>query len=147
MYFDAVAARDVFASATTKSLVPLDVTEKISFGVELLEQLPPKYSRAGALLHQLMPFAFRASHQHLGRELIPLYDPTTMLAVLEPDLFTWNEMAGRVETAGELTRGATVFDRRLRPAWQANMEVACDVHVEEAKEIMIRCLRFAGQQS
>ncbi|MGB7347784.1 MAG: nucleoside hydrolase [Pirellulaceae bacterium] len=146
-FFDPKSADDVFLSATTKSLVPLDVTDKISFGVELLEQLPPKYSRAGNLLHRLLPFAFRSAHQHLGREMIPLQDAAALLAVLEPDLFTWEMMAGRVETQGTLTCGATVFDRRLRPEWPINMEVATDVIADDAKAMLIRSLRFAGQQS
>ena len=147
MFFDPVSAEEVFASATTKSLVPLDVVDKLKFGVELLEQLPSKTSRAGELLHRLFPFAFRAAHQHLGRELIPLQDATAMLAVLEPDLFTWKMMAGRVETQGDLTRGATVFDRRLRPEWPINMEVATGVEAADAKAHVIRSLRFAGQKS
>ncbi len=147
MFFDPTSAEEVFASATTKSLVPLDVVSKIKFGVELLEQLPAKYTRAGSLLHRLMPFAFRAAHQHLGRELIPLQDATTLLAVLEPDLFQWKMMASRVETKGELTYGATVFDQRLRPDWPINMEVAVDVEAEDAKSMLVRSLRFSGQQS
>jgi len=147
MYFDPVSAQEVFASGTTKSLVPLDITEQITFGVELIELLPSKFTRVGALLQQMIPFAFRVAHQQLGRELIPLYDPTTLVSVLEPELFTWVEMAGRVETTGELTRGATVFDRRLRPAWQDNMEVAQEVQIDEVKDMLIRGLRFAGQQS
>ena len=147
MYFDPPAAKDVFASGTTKSLVPLDVTELVDFGVELLDQLPPKYTRAGGLLHRILPFAFRTAHEQLGRELIPLYDPTALLAVAEPDLFTWQPMAGAVETKGELTRGMTVFDGRLRPEWQQNMEVATDVNVTDAREALIRLLRYAGQQT
>ena len=137
----------MFASATTKSLVPLDVTEAVLFGVELLEQLPSKFTRAGGLLHKLLSFAFRTAHQRLGRELIPLYDPTTLMAVLEPDLFTWHNMAGRVETRGELTRGTTVFDQRLRPEWLMNMEVAIEADVSEVKAAIVRSLRYAGQQT
>ncbi len=147
MFFDAGSAAEVFASGTTKSLVPLDVTESIQFGVQLLEQLPSKYTRAGSMLHQLLTFAFRAAHQKLGREMISLYDATTMLAVLEPDLFTWTNMAGKVETRGELTRGMTIFDRRMRPEWPMNMEVATEVDTTEAKEMVVRSLRYAGQQS
>ncbi|MFK8110694.1 MAG: nucleoside hydrolase [Rubripirellula sp.] len=146
-FFDPVSASEVFASATTKSLVPLDVTEEVCFGVELLEQLPSKFSRAGALLHKLLPFAFRTAHQHLGRELIPLYDPTALMSVLEPDLFTWEEMAGKVEAQGELTRGSTVFDQRLRREWPVNMEVATAVDVSEVTAAIIRGLRYAGQRS
>lgn len=147
IFFDPESADEVFASATTKSLVPLDVTEEVRFGVELLDQLPSKFTRAGSLLHKILPFAFRSAHQQLGRELIPLYDPTSVLALLEPELFTWKNMAGKVETRGDVTRGATVFDRRLRREWQLNMEVAIDVDVSEAQAAIVRSLRFAGQQS
>ena len=147
MFFDPESAAEVFASATTKSLVPLDVSEEVCFGVELLDQLPSKFTRAGSFLHRVMPFAFRSAHQKLGRELIPLYDPTAMLAVLEPELFTWRNMAGKVETRGELTRGTTVFDQRLRRQWHMNMEVAINVDTSEAKAAIVRSLRYAGQQS
>jgi purine nucleosidase len=147
MFFDPVSADEVFTSATTKSLVPLDILSELMFGVEILEQLPAKTSRAGGLLHQLLPFAFRAAHQHLGREMIPLQDAATLLAVLEPEIFTWEMMAGRVETQGDLTQGATVFDRRLRPDWPANMEVATSVDAADAKAMLIRSLRFAGQKT
>jgi purine nucleosidase len=147
MFFDPESGAEVFASATTKSLVPLDVTEEVRFGVELLDQLPSKLTRAGSFLHKVMPFAFRAAHQKLGRELIPLYDATAVLAILEPELFTWQNMAGKVETRGELTRGTTVFDGRLRPEWPMNMEVAVGVDVNEVKAAIVRGLRYAGQQS
>lgn len=147
MFFDPVSAAEVFASATTKSLVPLDVTEAVRFGVELLEKLPAKRTRTGELLHKLLQFAFRSAHEKLGRELIPLYDPTALLAMLEPELFNWENMAGDVETKGDLTRGTTVFDRRLRPEWPINMEVAVGVDVREAKAAIVRSLRYSGQRS
>jgi len=147
IFFDPPSAEEVFASATTKILVPLDVTERVRFGVELLEQLPPKYTRAGALLHKMLPFAFRTAHENLGQELIPLYDPTTVLAVVEPERFEWKPMAGKVETAGGLTRGMTVFDRRMRRRWPLNMEVAQSVHRGEAAEAIVRMLKYAGQES
>jgi len=56
-------------------------------------------------------------------------------------------MAGDVETQGELTRGATIFDRRSRQHWQFNMEVAIDVDATEAAERVVRGLRYAGQQT
>jgi purine nucleosidase len=147
LHFDSRSAKEVFDSATTKSLVPLDVTEQVTFGVQLLDEIPSKFTRAGKLLHCMLPFAFRSAHEHLGRELIPLYDPTTIMAVLEPDLFTWQDMAGRVETRGELTQGATVFDRRVPRDWHVNMEVAIDVDRSEVRGMIIRSLRYAGQQT
>jgi purine nucleosidase len=147
MHFDPNAAAEVFASPTTKSLVPLDVTEKVRFGVDLLEQLPPKYTRAGDFLRQILPYAFRMAHQRLGRELLPLMDLTTIAAVVEPELFEWSEMAGRVETQGELTCGMSVFDRRLRPEWNVNMEVALKADFEAIKSYIRRSLQLAGQKT
>lgn len=147
MFFDPLAAKEAFASATTKSMIPLDVTSNFTFGVELLEHLPDRNSRVGDFLHKIMPFAFRMAHNKLGREMIPLYDPTTLLAVMEPDLFTWEPMAADVETKGELTRGMTVFDMRLRPEWQCNLEVATDLNHSDAEMMLIRSLKYAGQQT
>lgn len=146
-HFDPVAAKEVFASATTKSLVPLDVTDRVTFGMELLDKLPDRFTRVGKLLHKIVPFMFRAAHQRLGRELIPLLDPTALIAVLEHDLFTWEDMAGDVETRGELTRGMTLFDRRMRPEWGVNLEVAREVDVPEVRERIVRLLKYAGQQT
>jgi len=147
IHYDPSSAQTVFTSATTKSLVPLDVTEEIRFGVELLDRLPSPGTHVGSLLRKLLPFAFRSAHQKLGEELIPLYDPTALMSILEPDLFSWEPMAGRVETKGELTRGMTVFDQRLRRSWPINMDVASEVDTLEIKEAIIRSIRYAGQKS
>ncbi len=147
MFFDPPAAQQVFASATTKSLVPLDVTANFTFGVELLERIPSRESRVGKFLHHVLQFAFRMAHNRLGREMIPLYDPTTFLAVMEPELFTWEPMAGNVETKGELTTGMTVFDMRMRPEWTSNLEVATNIQDADAEMLLLRSLKFAAQQS
>ena len=147
MYFDPDAANDVFSTPTTKSLVPLDLCEQVSFGLELLDQIPSKTTRVGDLLHRLFTFSFRAAHQRLGREMIPLHNPATILSVLEPDLYSWEQLAGKVECSGELTRGMTVFDRRMRPEWPKNIEVAVGIDGEEAKSMLVRLLRYAGQET
>ena len=56
-------------------------------------------------------------------------------------------MAGDVETTGELTMGATVFDRRRVPAARHNMEVAVDMDADAVIRELIRTwarLRQAG---
>ncbi|TWT94307.1 nucleoside hydrolase [Neorhodopirellula pilleata] len=146
-FFDPSAAKEVFASPTTKSLMPLDVTDSITFGLDLIEKLPSASSRAGELLHQWLPYKFRVGHQKLGREVMPMQDAVTLISVVEPELFQWEEMAGDVEVSGTLTRGMTVFDRRLRPEWPMNMEVARRASVTDVRDAIIRGLRYAGQQS
>ena len=137
MYCDPGAAAEVFRSPVTKTLIPLDVTRQVEFGFDLLEQLPDETTPKGKFLRDMLPFYFRAYHQHLGRESIYLHDAVGLLFALQPDLFTTEEMAGDVETQGELTAGATIFDRRALRDWRDNMEVAVEIKDEIAKESIV----------
>ena len=145
MYCDPEAARFVFQSPTTKTLIPLDVTSRVTLDLDFVSQLPAPSTRAGSLMHQLVPALFRAYHRELGEEGIHLHDAVAMLYAVHPELFEMREMAGDVEVSGELTRGATIFDRRARASWRNNMEVAYAVDEVELEECIVRGLRYAGQ--
>ncbi len=147
MHYDPASAQAVFRSRTTKTLIPLDVTSQVVFTFDIVDALPPESTRAGALLRRLLGFAFRANHQQAGREDIYLHDVVALLAVTNPELFTMREMHGDVETRGELTAGATVFDRRPRPAEQPNMEVAVEIDVAAARDAILRAFSEAGRQT
>jgi purine nucleosidase len=141
MYCDAVSARAVFRSPSTKTLVPLDITNRVELSYDLFNQLPDESTRVGKLLRQLLPPVFRGYRQQFGLEGIHVHDTVTLMAVLHPELFTAKSMAGDVETQGELTVGATVFDRRRVPAWRHNMEVAVEIQKEAVVEAILRDLK------
>ncbi len=143
-YFDPLAARTVLKSRTTKTLIPLDVTRQVTFGLDMLDDIPTVDSRCGFFLRQVLPFAFRSYRQQLGQESITLNDAVGALAVVEPELFSFEMMAGDVETEGELTRGATVFDQRQPSEWRPNMEVATAINSDSARQYIIDRLTMAG---
>lgn len=143
MHFDPASARAVFHSATTKSLIPLDISQQLSFGWELTEKLPSRHSKVGDVLQHIIKHLFLSTRQHQGLETISLQAVLPILMLVEPSLFGWEEMAGDVETVGELTRGATVFDRRQPRQWRTNMEVANSLDVHAAKEAFFHCLDLA----
>lgn len=145
MHFDPPSAQTVFHSATTKSLITLDMARELSFGLDLLERLPPKYTKVGAVLAEIVPFYWRAARQQLGHESITLHAVLPLLMLLEPMLFEWEVMAADVETGGELTRGATVFDRRVPRQWRPNLEVATSIDKVAAYDAFYNCLKFAAQ--
>ena len=147
IYYDPESARTVFDSLTTKTVIPLDATSQVEFDVGLLETIPPPETRAGQLLHRVLPFLFRAYRQHMGRETILLNDVVGLMAALHPELFQTEEMFGDVEVLGELTCGATIFDRRQESHVQPNMEVATHVDAEAIKDSVLRGLQYAGQTS
>jgi inosine-uridine nucleoside N-ribohydrolase len=62
-------------------------------------------------------------------------------------LFATENLAADVETSGELTFGATVFDRRPIPEWRANMDVALKAYGPAILKAFVRGLGRAGEHS
>ena len=98
-------------------------------------------SRLVGLLGRLLPFAFRAHHEHLGLEGVRLHEIVALCAITQPQLFESRSMVIDVETRGELTRGMTVFDRRGIAQWQTNIDVLCDVDVQGVLDYFTRIVR------
>jgi purine nucleosidase len=147
IYADPASARAVFKSATTKTLIPLDVTDQVVWTLDLLENLPHEQTRAGKLLRATLPYLFRAHRQHLGMESIRLPDAMGIVATLHPELFRTEDLAGDVETSGEITTGATIFDRRSNAAHGAGLEVALEVDAAAATDCIVRGLAECGRQT
>jgi inosine-uridine nucleoside N-ribohydrolase len=145
LYCDPAAARQVFRSKTTKTLVPLDVTSQVVMTFDLLDQLPDESTRVGGLLRRILPYSFRAHRQLFGLEGTYLHDPVALMALSEPALFETERMAGDVEVQGELTLGATVFDRRPAPQWRPNIDVATSVDSAGVIAALMRGLKQAAQ--
>lgn len=143
VYCDAGAAREVYRSEATTTVVPLDVSRELLFGYDLLEWSRSNSSRTAMLLAELLPPFFKAYRERLGVEGVCLHDVAAVLAVAEPQLFTTELMHGDVETVGEITVGTTVFDRRTRPDRQPNLEVAISVDAEAARQTLYKSLELA----
>ena len=105
-----------------------------------LDQLSCESSPIGNMLREMISFAFRSHRSELGLEGIYLHDAVALVAALHPELFHMEEMAGDVETAGNLTTGQTVFDRRVAARWRPNMEVAVEIDVPAVMDCILRGL-------
>jgi inosine-uridine nucleoside N-ribohydrolase len=147
IFCDPQSARAVFRSLSTKTLIPLDVTNRLVLSYDLFNQLPDESTRVGRFLHEILPPVFRGYRQRFGLEGIHVHDTITLMAAIYPELFTTEPMAGDVELSGELTAGMTVFDRRRIPAWRHNMEVALDMQAEEVVEGIISGLKGAASRA
>ena len=147
LYYDPPAAQTVFESATTKTLVPLDVTGQVVFSLDFLKELPEETTRVGKLLREVMPVSFRLHRQRIGLEGIHLPDAVALMAVLHPELFETEEMHGQVDTGDGAARGMSVFDRRCFPSSRPNMDVAVNVDASAVRSGILRGLKYAGQES
>lgn len=140
IYCDAESANAVFRSKVTKSVIPLDVTNRILFGFDMLQKIPKDETRTGQLLQKILPGAFRSYRQNLGLEGLHLHDAVAVVAAMNPELFTMERLHGEVETDGNLTHGTTVFDRRRHPESRPNLDVAVDVDAEAVADCIYRTL-------
>ena len=124
VFSDPEAARTILRSPATKTLVPLDASSKAVLTFEQFDRMAGRrHSRLARFLGEIVPFALRAHHQHLGLEGMRLHEIVAVAALSRPHLFESRGMALDVETRGELTRGMTVFDRRGIQQWQRNIDV------------------------
>lgn len=139
------AARNVLRSPATKTLIPLDVSNRVVLTFEQFDRLSTaKASPLVEFLGQLLPFSFRAHHQHLGLEGIGLHAIVALAAISRPKLFESQPMVIDVETKGELTRGMTVFDRRGVHTWKTNIDVACEIDVQGVLDYFSLIVRKAA---
>ena len=142
-FCDAEAAQFVFQLPITKTLLPLDVSTQAMLEFDYLNLLPNDTTRTGAILHQLLPPAFRNYRQKLGLEGLVVPEAMGVVAALHPELITSERMFGEVEVAGELTHAATVFDRRHNCKSQPNIDVALEMDVAGALDCLTRTLQQA----
>jgi inosine-uridine nucleoside N-ribohydrolase len=127
IYCDAEAARQVFQSPVTKTLIPLDISSQVVLGYDLLSHLSAELAPGDRLLRAILPGMYHTYRQRLGLEGIFVHEVVGLMAVMLPDLFTTEPLYCDVETGDCLTHGATVIDRRRRPAGMPNMDVVVDL--------------------
>jgi inosine-uridine nucleoside N-ribohydrolase len=127
-YCNPAAARHVIREPATKTLVPLETTSQLLLDFGFLDELPDEDSRVGKLVREVLAHSFRAHRQLLGSEGIWLHDAVALVAATNPELFERETVSADVETAGELTAGMLVVDRRQVREWRPNadMLVSCD---------------------
>ena len=145
MYCDPLSARTVLRSRMTKTLVPLEVTSQYIMTFDQFDLLPAETTRVGAFLRRVFPYAFRSQRQVLGLEGIYIDGALGVVAASNPELFETRDMAGDVETQGELTAGATVFDRRQARQWRSNMDVVTNLDLAAVKDCLLRTLAEAAR--
>ena len=147
MHFDPSSASSVFRSPTTKALIPLEITNQVVFDINMIGMLPPKHTRAGALLHSMLPHLFRSYRQYRAQEAIALQAVLGIVYLVEPMLFKSEQFALEVEELGEMTRGATIVDRRAFATSRRDLEIVTSVDVDAVRDCVFNGLKFAGQST
>lgn len=114
VYADPEAAAMVFAAPCRVRMCGLDLTHQVTGTPELAAELRQVGGPAATLVAEIIEDELASFGRYATSTTTPpLHDPVALLAVTHPHLFASTATPIHVETAGHLTRGATIVDRRL----------------------------------
>ncbi len=141
-FADPSAAQRVLRAPATKTLVPLDVCNRLIMSYELFNRFK---DAASSRLHwfctELLPFALTAHHEQLGLEGMPLREVAALAVVAQHQFCETRPMHVDVETEGELTRGAVICDRRRSMRKQPNVDVVQSLDVQGILDYVLQISR------
>ena len=124
IHADSASAQAVLTAHITKTLVPVNIARQFEFSFEELNRFDfGGAGELGKLFQSLLTFALRTHHAKLGVEAIALSEVVALASITCRDQFEREMVPLDIETAGELTTGMTVIDRRLRTNATPNIEV------------------------
>jgi inosine-uridine nucleoside N-ribohydrolase len=140
------AAAAVFDSGVPMTMAGLDLTHQLLATPERIEAVRRQPGRLAAVLADLFGF-YSAGYRQRDPTLAgaAVHDPCAVLALTHPELFARQPHHVAVETAGRLTRGMTVIDRRTttdRPA--ANCDVLTQIDADAAWAVIVDAVGFYG---
>lgn len=140
IYIDPHAAHRVFQASLPLTLVPLDVTSQVGVTrTTLATWVAESRDPLGRIVADLTDKAFSFAEDLEGHGLFYFHDPLAVLAAIDPSLMTMEAFHVSVEMAGQVSRGITIADRRIRRPEQKstpNMRVAVDVDVDRALNLL-----------
>lgn len=124
---DPEAADMVFGAPWQVTMVGLDVTHQVNLAGAALDRIAATDMPTAQLLGQAVPLYRSFFEATNGIDGIFVHDPTAVIALLEPELFTINEWPLRVETQS-FSRGKTWpnmgnTDEAVPAAWQGRPTV------------------------
>ncbi|MGH2531032.1 MAG: nucleoside hydrolase [Thermomicrobiales bacterium] len=129
---DPEAAQIVVSSGAPTTLVPLDVTLRVTIDQVGVEQV----RRAGTPFHDAVARQVELYPRFRERGTTYLHDPLAAAIVVRPELATLTSLRVDVETGGRLSAGASLM-REPSVDTPANAAVALDVDVAAAEAFII----------
>ncbi|MDE0269200.1 MAG: nucleoside hydrolase [Acidimicrobiaceae bacterium] len=122
---DPEAAAIVFKEAAPVTMVGLDVTRQILFGMTEVDRIREAATPTALFAASLVAYAYEQSLQR-GLSAAPIHDAVAVITVTHPHLFTISAHPVTVELQGETTRGMTVVDLRPRKRIESETRPASD---------------------
>ncbi|GAB2265476.1 Probable uridine nucleosidase 2 [Dionaea muscipula] len=146
IFGDPDAADVVFTSGADILAVGINVTHQVVFTNADREKLAQSNGKYARYLHKILDVYFSYHQDTYNMKGVYLHDPATILAAINPSLFTYTEGVVRVQTNG-ITRGLTIlYNKQKRFAevteWtdKPSVKVAVTVDAPEVVRLVMERL-------
>jgi len=146
IWADPEAAAIVYSSGVPLTMAGLDVTHQFIVNEQRIADIDALDGQLATVLAGLFRFfagTYTRRHDHMIGAA--LHDPLAVLALTHPELFTSSYLHVAIELTGELTRGATIIDRRdLKERPAANCTVLETVDADAAWRLIVDAVAKAS---
>lgn len=123
---DPEAADIVFKSGIEIYMAGLDITEKALVMPGDFDRIRKVGGKVAGVVADWLDFFYRF-HSSMGYPGAPLHDPCAIVAIVRPELITYEDMYVQIETKGKYCRGATVGDRYGYSGKKPNVHVGMQI--------------------
>jgi inosine-uridine nucleoside N-ribohydrolase len=126
---DPEAAAIVLGAGLPLTLVPLDVTERVTLTRGLVDETNQD-GKIATFVRRITATTIAFHREHEGTQGLFLHDPLAVGVALDPSLVRCEPMAVAVETQGALTAGMVVADLRRRKRAAPTVNVCIEVEAD-----------------
>lgn len=137
IFTDPKAADIVFCFPVKKTLVPLDVCNKVKLSLKDFKKIKGDLKKP--VLSMSRPYISNI-YKEEGTKAAFMYDPLTIYYLINPKAYLLKKVDILVETKGEITKGMTVADLRKRPERKNIVDVVTHIKEEDFKRDFINYL-------
>lgn len=138
IFVDPEAAEIVFQFPIRKTIVPLDTCNNVKLFLQDFRAIKNKMLKI-EVLKMVKPYINNIAKDE-GVKTAMMYDPLTVYYLINPYAAKTYECNIAIETKGELTRGMTVADLRIKPKTKANTIVVDYICENDFKNDFIKIL-------
>lgn len=131
---DPHAADAVFAADWSVEMIGLDVTAQIECAPADFAELARKAPKIGGFLKRVVDFYIRFYHSVIGREVCLMHDPSAVIAITNPELFTFNEVPVSVVLTGEAVGQTLPVPDASRSKVKPKVRIATGVQVDAVRQ-------------
>lgn len=145
IYVDAEAAKVVYESGVPVTMFGLDVTHQVIADEAIINRVAEIDNVIAGFVKELLVFFAETYKSHFGFSGGPIHDACTTMYLINPEMFTFEDVNVTIETKGEATYGMTVVDLLKTTGKAENVKFATGVDTETFWNIFLDVLTSYGE--